>query len=390
MKTLKRISLLLIVYALFISSGIFVYADETPDYQTFSQLDERWASYTYIEGSTIGGSGCFITSFAVQMAYANPELRDVNVFNPKILAEGLSFEGNLLDQTSVNNVDSTFNWESCESTSGGDSTELRIKELLEDGKYVIVRAGPPIAVGTTHFSPIVGWDNAKNQPKIMDVAGGSHPTWEEWAPYVNRIDICSSTIQPSLEAYELNSDSIQPNAPQNQEDRQSLQQLINEWQLKGMPSVNSLADFQNNVELKDRDDLSLTEQRRVSEVQQGVKSKSFSLPDWFNHVLFFIGLCLITYSVLLLMATLFDYSNTFIEVSLVSLITLGKCRIVDKDYFKDNISTGYDKKLSITNLTIGMLIFRVIFIMILGIIIMSGVAQEVIIYFINTFMEAVS
>lgn len=69
-------------------------------------------------------------------------------------------------------ADSTFHWESQESTSGGDNAESRIKELFEAGKYVIVRAGPPIASGSTHFSPIVGWDESKNQPKIMDVAGG--------------------------------------------------------------------------------------------------------------------------------------------------------------------------------------------------------------------------
>lgn len=392
MKKLKR---LLVLFTLLITlitgvSPVYqVYADATEDYKIFSQLDERWAGYVYGGGKTIGGAGCFITSFAVQMAYANPDLRDVNTFNPKILAQGLSFDGDMLYQTTVNNVDSTFHWESQEFTSGGSSVESRIKELLDAGKYVIVRAGPPIAAGTTHFSPIVGWDNEKNQPKIMDVAGGNHPTWEEWAPYVNRLDVCSSDIQSSMDAYNSNTDDIQSNAPETEEEKQELQELIDEWGLEGMPAINSIADLQEDTELKGREDLSLTEQRRVAEVKAGIDANGFSFPYWFNHAIFFIGILVMVYSILLLMATLFDYSNNFIEFSLVEAITLKRCRIVDKDYYQDNKPTGYDKGKDVTNLTFGMLLFRCVFLMVIGIGIMSGIAQEIIVYFINKIMEVV-
>lgn len=392
MKKLKR---LLVLFTLLITlitgvSPVYqVYADATEDYKIFSQLDERWAGYVYGGGKTIGGAGCFITSFAVQMAYANPDLRDVNTFNPKILAQGLSFDGDMLYQTTVNNVDSTFHWESQEFTSGGSSVESRIKELLDAGKYVIVRAGPPIAAGTTHFSPIVGWDNEKNQPKIMDVAGGNHPTWEEWAPYVNRLDVCSSDIQSSMDAYNSNTDDIQSNAPETEEEKQELQELIDEWGLEGMPAINSIADLQEDTELKGREDLSLTEQRRVAEVKAGIDANGFSFPYWFNHAIFFIGILVMVYSILLLMATLFDYSNNFIEFSLVEAITLKRCRIVDKDYYQDNKPTGYDKGKDVTNLTFGMLLFRCVFLMVIGIGIMSGIAQEIIVCFINKIMEVV-
>lgn len=392
---MKKLKQLLVLFTLLItlitgvSPAYQVYADATEDYKTFSQLDERWAGYVYGGGKTIGGAGCFITSFAVQMAYANPDLRDVNTFNPKILAQGLSFDGAMLYQTTVNNVDSTFHWESQEFTSGGSSVESRIKELLDAGKYVIVRAGPPIASGTTHFSPIVGWDNEKNQPKIMDVAGGNHPTWEEWAPYVNRLDVCSSDIQSSMDAYSSNTDDIQSNAPETEEEKQALQELIDEWGLEGMPAINSIADLQEDTELKGREDLSLTEQRRVAEVKAGIDANGFSFPDWFNHAIFFIGILVMVYSILLLMATLFDYSNNFIEFSLVEAITLKRCRIVDKDYYQDNKPTGYDKGKDVTNLTFGMLLFRCVFLMVIGIGIMSGIAQEIIVYFINKIMEVV-
>lgn len=392
---LKRLSILLMALIITFTSINFenVYADETEDYKTFSQLDERWASYVYGGGATIGSAGCFITSFAVVMAYANPDLRDVNTFNPKILAQRLTFDGDLLYQTSVNSVDSTFHWESNESTSGGNSAEARIKELLEAGKYVIVRAGPPIASGSTHFSPIVGWDDDKDQPKIMDVAGGNHPTWEEWAPYVNRLDVCSSDIQDSLDAFESNTDDIQDNAPNSDEEREALEQLIEEWDLAGMPAINSIADLQQDIELKDRSELSLTEQRRTQEIGDAIESQGVSIPTWFSHILFFIGVCLVFYSVLLLVAMLFDYSNQFFETSLVTMLTFGTCRIVDEDYLKDNPNSSKHtamgkERAKITNLTIKMMVFRIALLMLIGLLIMSGTVQYYVVLVINWALSA--
>ena len=386
MKKLRRFFLLLISSVILVSS-VPVYA-ATEDFKTFSQLDPRWSGYVYGGGRTIGQAGCYITSFAVLMAYANPDLRDVNTFNPQILAQKCSFTGAALYQGTINNADPTFHWEAFDYPSSSNLNS-RIKELLDSGKYVVVRAGPPIASSSTHFSPIVGWDESKNQPKIMDVAGGAHPTWEEWAPYVDRLDICSSDIRPSTEAL-ADTDTIQSNAPKTDEEKQALQELIEEWDLIGMPNASEITNDQEDIDLKDRGDLSLTEQRRVQEIQDGVLANGLSIPDWFNHMIFFIGICLVFYAVLLLMATLFDYSNNFLEVSLVSLITLGKCRMVDKDYFEDNKPTGYDKEKGITSLSFSMLIFRSVFIIVLGIAVMSGIAQEFVVLLIQKIMEVVT
>ena len=53
MRIIKRLFLILIAICTF-STGILVYADATEDYKTFSQLDDRWASYVY------GGNGGII------------------------------------------------------------------------------------------------------------------------------------------------------------------------------------------------------------------------------------------------------------------------------------------------------------------------------------------
>lgn len=172
-----------------------------------------------------------------------------------------------------------------------------------------------------------------------------------------------------------------------------MEQLIEEWDLAGMPAVNSIADLQQDIELKDRSELSLTEQRRTQELGNAIAGQGVSIPTWFNHILFFIGICLVFYSVLLLVAMLFDYSNQFFDVSLVTMLTFGTCRIVDEDYLKDNPNNSKHtamgkERAKITNLTIKMMVFRIALLMLLGILIMSGIVQYYVVLVINWVLSA--
>lgn len=384
----KRIlSLLLVISTLWVGTPVWVYADETNDYKTFSQLDPRWRDYEYGGGSTIGSAGCFITSFAVVMAYANPELRDVETFNPQVLASKMSFTGNMLYAGSVTNADSTFHWESREEISGEEAVESRIKELLEDGKYVIVRAGPPIASRTTHFSPIVGWNEEADEPKIMDVAGGSHPEWSQWAPHVDRIDICSSDTLDSTESLtgsENTSDDIQENAPQTEEERTELESIINEYELEGMDGLAmTFEQYQEEVLLPSREGLNYGELQGIANINMAMKTDDVRISETLNRGIFIIGLFLVMYAILMLLALLLDWANVFIDVSLLGLITLGKYRLVSKDYFEENKLIGYDKKLKKTNVTPVTCIVRIVVLVVIGMLMMSGIAQNGILAVIN-------
>lgn len=381
----KLCSVILIIVLLFgnISS---VEASPSEDYKTFSQLDERWRNYSIVPGQTIGRIGCFITSFATLMAYANPELRNVTTFNPQVLASKCSFtsSGGIYSAT-VNNADSTFHWEGTVSISGEDAVEHKIKELLDQGKYVIVRAGPPIASGSTHFSPIVGWNTEANEPKIMDVAGGKHPEWKQWAPYVNRIDVARSEIQGSNKAFSEagnNDNSIQSNAPKTEEEKQLLEQLIKEFDLQGMPTINGLPN-QQKVDLPTTTGLSISENINLDSIKEARNNNSFAISEDLSRILMFLGIVLIFYSVLLLVALLYDWVNSFIDFSLISILTLGKYRLVSKDYFEKNKLIGYDKYKRQTNVTPLSCFIRIVCIAVIGILITSGVIQTVIIWVIN-------
>lgn len=385
---LKKVLIFLLVICLSIQNlYVGVYAAPSDDYKTFSQLDPRWSGYVYGGGRTLGQAGCFITSFAVVMAYANPELRDVEKFNPQILASKCSFAGAGLYSSSINNADSTFHWESDMATSGGEDAEKKIKELLNQDKYVVVRAGPPIASSTTHFSPIVGWNASKDEPIIMDVAGGAHPEWSQWAPHVDRLDICRSDKNGSRDALSGNvGDSIQENAPDTEEERQELEELIREWDLIGMPVLEGLPD-QDQVEFADRDELSLTEKINLSHITAAKANNSIMVSESLGKVLMFIGILVILYSVFLLIALLFDWVNGFIDFSLLKILTLGRYRLVSREYFEENKLIGYDKYTHQTNVTPLSCFIRIIVVFIIGILLVSGKTQYWVVEFTYSVMD---
>lgn len=364
--------------------GVDVHAEPTEDYKTFSQIDPRWGSYVYASTSkqnyTIAGYGCYIVSYACLMAYANPELRDVNTFNPKILAQGMQFVGGGANQSSTTNVDPTWKWESFIYTSGGQDAVTKIKNCLDDGKYVIVLAGPPIASKTTHFSPIVGWNDETQKPIIMDVCAGRNPTWEEWEPYVTRLDVCSSTTLSSTEAFAGATGDVQDNAPKTDEERQELEDRLSEMELEGMGDMDlSLALEQGEVPFMGRDGLSVSEVKTIEGIGTSIIDNRTTLPEWFNRVLFFIGMLILFYAVVLFVAMLFDYNNVFIEFSLVSILTLGRCNLVDSDYVRERTEKKKFKVLKKRNLTRFNFVIRLLVMIGVSIFIMSGAAQYIII-----------
>lgn len=375
--TVKRIILLLTIFTLCLSSTpVSLAADDR--YKTFSQLDPEWASKPYhAGGTTIGKAGCYITSFACLMAYANPDLRDSSVFNPYTLSQKMQFtSGGGAYQATISNADPTFTWE-CFADPGSDVCAT-IKSFLDQGKFVVVRAGPPIASSSTHFSPIVGWDDATNKPKIMDVAGGHHPEWSQWEPYVDRLDVCSSSISSSKDV--LNgTDTVQDNAPETEEEKQELDELIKEWDLVGMPDNSHLGEFLTPIELKERDSLDTKEISLVDSMKEDIEShKEQKTTNWYQVAASFLGIVSLFYGLLLFLAYLFDYINVFVEISVLGLISFGKFKVMDESDRVNGVDGGYNKKDGYTYLTKSMIAWRVAICVIVGLILVSGVLFDAI------------
>jgi hypothetical protein len=171
-------------------------------YTHFIQGDERWGSYVYGKSNTLKKSGCMITGLAILQAYADPNLRNVDVWNPEICARNYSYIGNCIC------------WDSCDPTfkvvekkvmcSSKEKLIETAREYKDNGYYMLVYGTPQYAHRKSHghFSPIVGWDTEKDEPILWDVATGDCETALDQfiaggGPY--RLVVCESTVNSSLD-----------------------------------------------------------------------------------------------------------------------------------------------------------------------------------------------
>lgn len=140
--------------------------------------------------------------------------------------------------------------------------------------------------------------------------------------------------------------------------------IKSEWELVGMEHLKSqIADQQNNINLMSRDDLSTGEAYSVATVGENiVLLKEANVIDTARIAVVFIGLCLVFYAVMLLVAYLFDYSNSFLEISLVKVLTFGYLEYSDDELAKNERGKASSKRL----------LFLVVFLIIIGCLFISG------------------
>jgi len=133
-----------------------------------------------------------------------------------------------------------------------------------------------------------------------------------------------------------------------------------ESDLTGMPTKSSLLFEQKQLSLKSKNDLSQGDQERLQYLKESLENKNVSLADGFYVVSIFIGIVLAFYSVLLLIAIIFDMTNTFIDMSLVKILSLGRWEMLRREEaLEGNMKLGYSKERGFAILTMGMMFIRI-------------------------------
>lgn len=383
---IKRYLIVLLVFVLFISNVVVVKADGD-DWKTFSQGDPEWGSYVYGGGCTLKSSGCAITGITILMAYANDDLRDRSSWNPKIASQKFSFSGAAIYWGTTTNADSTFSLVGGgKQYQGGrlsaEEAKSRVNALLDKDYYVLICTKGLYTAGT-HYSPIVGRDG--DTPKVWDVAGesgGSFQSWDDWANKgLTEIIAWESSKQGSSKAFESagNAKEGSDKEDMTEEEKQELAfKLVTEGELTGMPESNLIFKDQESIELTNRDSLSQGEQEDVEDLKQSLETnKKFSFEGLLTTIISFVGMFFIMYGIALLIAYIFDYVNTFVEISVLGIISLNKFRVLYDDDAKDKQNCGYNENDNCTYLSKGMLISRVAVMEVIGLVLVSGIISRI-------------
>lgn len=153
--------------------------------------------------------------------------------------------------------------------------------------------------------------------------------------------------------------------------------LITESDLTGMPLQEFISDAQQRVKLMGREGLTQADLTCLESITGSLEDIKTSPVDIYHKVSSFIGLVLITYAMLLFVAFVFDSVNTFIDISLLGILSFGRWALVDKDDIKDGIvKLGYNKDMKKTYLSTSLLMIRIGVVLVIGIFLISGKLNE--------------
>lgn len=325
---MKKFLNILILFIVFLNIAIFPISVSASDneYKHFLQGDSRWGSYVYGGGQTLKGAGCAITSYSVLAAYADPKLRDVKKFNPKIAAQDyLSFSGGDLYW---NPVKGPLKYLGISVTS-----KDAVKKALDKGYYIIAWSSF-VYPGGTHYSPIVGWDSKKDKPIVWDVAGGGK-TWDDFTAkgtVITGFQVYKSTKLSSKDAFAgagSDSESSSKDSKLAKKQKEAYSNVLNEWKLHGMPKQSDIVAKAQDVKLTDSNKLTLAEKKSKTFIQDSMDAQNKTAYQVLNICCVVLGLLMIVYSLLLYLGFFVDRSNSFIDLSFVSLLTIGKVKLVD-------------------------------------------------------------
>lgn len=153
--------------------------------------------------------------------------------------------------------------------------------------------------------------------------------------------------------------------------------IVTESDLTGMPTESSLTFAQTRLEMKGRSGLSESDLKRLTDISSAIDNQKTTTIDIYHKVSSFLGIFLISYGVLMIVAFVFDYINTFVEISLLSILSFGRWHVVSKEDIEEGlVKPGYNKETKKTYLTPTLLMTRAVIVIVIGMFLVSGKLNE--------------
>lgn len=108
--------------------------------------------------------------------------------------------------------------------------------------------------------------------------------------------------------------------------------IVKESELEGMYPESFFLNDSKDITLPSYDDLSTGEKVTLDKIKENIElQNSWSIWDTVRVMTVFAGLCILIYAVVFIAGFLFDKSNNIIELSLISILTLGNLEYSDEE-----------------------------------------------------------
>ena len=131
--------------------------------------------------------------------------------------------------------------------------------------------------------------------------------------------------------------------------------IVEEKDLVGMYPESSLSEYFNPLKLPSVGDLSTAEAVNIVSIRNMIaEENAWSMYDNARVFLVFVGLCVLVYAMLFLVAYMFDRVNTILDISLLGFISLGRLRYSEEVGGTTCIDRGRLIKLEIVMILVGL------------------------------------
>lgn len=306
---------------------------------------------------TINGGGCshFAMSYAlVKMGILQPSKGDTPITHINNARKHNAFftDWGYFDFIHVNKVYKDVSYVGRDSKIEGmynDKAVARLKLLMKKGYYIIAIVS---SSGLTEAHCIFIDGINKNGTLSIGDSGFQGITWEDnygqRSTYIKYVELlkCKGkdfNSQPSI----YDGASLKRMSTVNNVNTKGKKVTEGDAYL-GMPTKSKLMDKIKKPVFYTRATLTSKEKAVIATINGIKEDESISFFDIAKRVLSLIGLLMIIYALLLFVAFSVDRSNSFIDLSLVGVLTLGRIKIAskadmvllgDKPYEKGYVST---------------------------------------------------
>lgn len=402
-RLLKRLLLMVLVASVFlntVSVSAFVGDKSTHDEKDIKTWCQAWFSVSNSRrlakgtGSTVAAAACSyfsITYMLAKMGVIDPTKESpIDIIDRIEKYNGWDTDWGHADFSKLNKLDKDIKCENYMMSLSQYSTKEAkaiLKGLYKKGKYlcVCVGAGGPVAT-TGHYIFIDGF-NKKGEMLIGD-SGRGGKTWEyyygKYGGYFKYVNVISHKKTKSCDMPSIYDDNVGKGGKGGKKKSTSensdgiFSDIENEWELNGMPPQFKLSDVTIDLTFPEgfSDVKDMKNMEVIADNIQASKTPGYKI---FQVGVAFLGIVLLAYSLLLFLACLLEYSNPFIEISLLKILTIGRVRILDEEDIKyDNRKTGWDEVNKVTYMSYKMIFFRCGVIVIVGMVMVSGVIFRIV------------
>lgn len=259
----------------------------------------------------------------------------------------------------------------------GDDIKVYAKGKMSEGYVVCLCIRHPKRSDpndwTAHWICVDGFDGDKMI--IADSAFGAYTEPKDWDLEGNYGDYGSYTDYTASYAMLYKKEGVDPfktpsiyggeftSNPMTDEEKEKYQQILDDYDLVGMPDKSILMDNSDNIELVNNSVLSLEENNQLANIKENLDTGRLTVLGVFSVLCKVLGIILLIYAMLLIVGSITDKINMWVDVSTIKVLTFGRNTLITSEDDQDADVKGM--------VTIKQMAFRIVIVFLIGLLLLT-------------------